>query len=258
MGKGEDTSELVRGMGWVPFIFHTVELVPLEGKKIRKELLSFLNQGPIEWMVLMSSTGVNLLFDNVSSEADVYEPLRRASFLAVGPRTKDTLMRYGVRKVSVPRKYSSSGVYEFFSQKNLENLRVVLVRSSSADDSLAESLLKRGAIVSTVNIYDSKIPTDLETTLEFLNGLSEGRFHAVLFTSAISVSNLFEIARVRLSLTTLVELLRRTRIGAIGPATAEELRRRGVESIVPDEYLIENALKKLLSKPAVDQKQLVS
>ena len=258
MGKGEDTAELVRMFGWVPFIFHTVELIPLDGKKIREQLRSLLIQGPIDWIVFMSSTGANLLFDNAVPEDEMGKLLRQASILAIGPKTKDAMVRYGKQDVSIPSRFSSGGVDEFFSQRNLENLRIVLVRSSSADDSLAESLANRGAVVSTVNAYDSKIPTNVGTAFDFLEGLSEGLFYAVLFTSAISVSNLFEIAKMKLTDTKLVVLLKRVRVGAIGPATAEELRKRGVDSVVPDDYLIESALRKLLGKPDVVQGQLAA
>lgn len=257
VGKGKDTAEIVRSLGWLPFIFHTVELRPFEGQKIREQFLSSLMQGPADWMVFMSSSGVSLLFDNVSSEANLREPLRGTRFLAVGPRTREALLHRGVEHVPVPDRYSSTGVDEFFFRIGPENLRVVLIRSSSADDSLSRSLTNQGATVSTINVYASSIPTDLKTAYNFLEALSERQFRAILFTSAVSVSNLFEIAKSKIKETDLVQLLKTARIGTIGPATAEELRRREVESIIPDEYLIESALRKLITEPTVLQHQTV-
>lgn len=257
VGKGKDTAEIVRSLGWLPFIFHTVELRPLEGQKIREQVLSPLMQGPVDWMVFMSSTGVNLLFANLPSEVNLRKPMRGTRFLAVGPRTQEALHHRGVKHVPVPDKYSSTGIDEFFSRMDPETLRVVLIRSSSADDSLSKSLTNRGATVSTINVYESIVPTDLRTAYDFLEALSEGRFHAILFTSAVSVSNLFEIAKPKIKETNLVQLLKTTRIGTIGPATAAELRRRGIESIIPEEYLIESALRKLISEPTVLQHHTV-
>jgi uroporphyrinogen-III synthase len=196
----------------------------------------------------MSSTGVKLLFDNLVSQRARQQFLDKTSCLAVGPRTKETLASYGATRTIVPERYSSAGVEEFFSKINVKNLRIVLIRSSSADDSLANSLASSGAIVTTVNAYESLVPEDQESTFSFLKGLASGRFSAVLFTSAISVSNLFKMAETKFDESQVVDLLRHLRVGAIGPATAMELQRRGIEPVIPEEYLIEAALKKLVNQ----------
>ena len=245
VGEGEDTAELIRSLGWTPFILHTVQLTPFDENRIKSEIQSCL-MSPADWIVFMSSTGVKLWFDNLISQTARQQFQNRTSFLAVGPRTRETLVSYGVTRTFVPERYSSAGVDEFFSRINDKNLRIVLVRSSSADDSLANSLASRGAIVITVNVYESSLPKDRETAFSFLEGLAGDRFSAVVFTSAVSVSNLFKIAKKRLDESSVVDLLKHLRVGAIGPATAVELRRRGIEPVVPEEFLIEAALKKLV------------
>src|SRR6266581_6743436 len=71
VGKGTDTAELVKSLGWTPFIFHTVELKPLDDQKIIGQIRSCLTQGQIDWIVFMSSTGVKLLFDVLTSHPRV-------------------------------------------------------------------------------------------------------------------------------------------------------------------------------------------
>ncbi|HEX9196322.1 MAG TPA: uroporphyrinogen-III synthase [Candidatus Bathyarchaeia archaeon] len=248
VGKGSDTAELVKNLGWIPFIFHTVELKPLDEQNILGQIQSSLIQGQPDWIVFMSSTGVKLLFDVLTSHPSVPRFPRETRLLAVGPRTRETLLRYGITEALVPKNYTSAGVGEWFGQLDPKHLRIVLVRSSSADDSLANSLTAKGAIVRTINIYDSAMPTDLQSVFDFLDGLRLGRFAAVLFTSAISVSNLFTIAETRFEGTGLIHRLNRILVGAVGPVTAERLRNRGVETNVPDEYLIEKAVAKLISQ----------
>ncbi len=248
VGKGGDTAELVRSLGWTPFIFHTVELKPLDEQKILGQIQSSLIQGQADWIVFMSSTGVKLLFDVLASHPSMPRFRRETRFLAVGPRTRETLLRYGIPETLVPKNYSSAGVDEWFGQLDPKHLRIVLVRSSSAEDSLANSLMGKGATVATINIYDSAMPTDPQSVFDFLDGLRLGRFAAVLFTSAISVSNFFTIAETEFEATWLIDRLNRILVGAVGPVTAERLRNRGVETNVPDEYLIEKAVAKLISQ----------
>ncbi len=250
VGTGRDTAEFVRRLGWTPFIFHTVELIPVDDEKIMAQIQSSLTQGQADWIVFMSSTGVKLLFDVLASHPSLPRFPHETRFLAVGPRTRDNLLRHGITQASVPEKYSSAGVDDWFSHLDPRNLRIVLVRSSSADDSLADSLISKGATVATINAYESGIPGDPKSVFDFLEGLRVGRFAAVLFTSAISVSNFFRIAETRVEGPGVVRLLKRIIVGAIGPITAEQLRNRGVVTNVPDEYLIEKAITKLISQSA--------
>src|SRR5438034_7301347 len=248
VGKGGDTAELVRNLGWTPFIFHTVELKPLDDQKIMAQIRSSLTQGQIDWIVFMSSTGVKLLFDVLASYPNLPRIPSETRFLAVGPRTRESLLHYGITQTIVTEKYSSTGLDEWFSHLNRKNPRIVLIRSLSANASLANSLRAKGATVTTVNIYDSAMPTDLQSVFDFLDGLRLGQFAAVLFTSAISVSNFFTIAETHFEGTGLIDRLNRILVGTVGPVTAERLRNRGVETNVPDEYLIEKAITKLISQ----------
>ena len=246
VGKGKDTAEFVKTLGWTPFILHTVELKPLDHRKIMEQFQSRLRNGPVDWIVFMSSTGVNLLFENLGS-SHLQGALLKVNLLAVGPRTRDALVRHGSNRVMIPERYSSAGVDEFFSRSNAENLRIILVRSSSADDSLATSLSSKGAVVTTINVYESLVPENLESATNFLERLSAGVFSAVLFTSAVSVSNLFKIAATKLPEESLTGLLKQVSVGAIGPATAQELQRHEIRSVLPETYLIEDALRELIS-----------
>src|SRR6266496_5122493 len=102
VGKGGDTAELVRNLGWTPFIFHTVELKPLDDQKIMTQIQSSLTQGQIDWIVFMSSTGVKLLFDVLATHPSLPRFPHETRFLAVGPRTRDNLLRHGITQASVP------------------------------------------------------------------------------------------------------------------------------------------------------------
>ena len=246
IGRGEDTARMVRALGWTPFIFHTVELKSLKSEQIQDQIRTAFSH-PVDWIVFMSSTGVKTFFENLASnnpETITVPPGSRV--LAIGPRTKESLLRYGVADALVPERYSSEGVGEWFSRETPKSSRVVLVRSASADDSLSESLRSRGATVATINVYESGMPSDTQSVFDLLSGLRANRFGAVLFTSAISVSKLFSMAWKKIDGTEVTGLLKRVPVGAIGPVTAEELRERGIKAIVPDEYLIENAVAKLV------------
>jgi uroporphyrinogen-III synthase len=249
VGHGEETSMFVRKLGWTPFLVHAVELKPLARSSILKEFSRVVGEGPIDWLVFMSSRGVDAFFDMLKSQSNnLPSGAGQPRIIAVGPMTSEALIRHGVRGAVVPEKYSSSGIVDYFSRFELKGQRIVLVRSSAADNYLSMSLTSGGAVVETLTIYRSTIPANVESVLDFVAGLEKGQFPVVLFTSAASASNLFSIAEREIPRSHLINLLRSRLVGAIGPATAERLRELGIDPSVPEKYLIENAIDELVKK----------
>ena len=246
---GKDTIRLVKEMGWNPLIVHTVELRPREQSEIFTELSQVLTGGPVDWLVLMSPNGANLLFDILRSHGNLLPSvLGDLQLLAVGPRTKDALARQGIRGVHLPDKFSSIGIGDFLRAQGLTGKRVLLARSSSADNSLGRELAKNGAIVETVNLYDSVIPSDATSFQRFVDLVQRGDIQAILFTSSLSASNLFLMSKNYVSVDELVPRLRKIRVGAIGPVTARRLAELGVPpTMMPKTFIIDDALKELLS-----------
>ena len=239
----------MRKLGWTPFIVHAVELKPLSRSSILKEFSRITGEGPIDWLVFMSSTGVDAFFDMLRPHSDnLPSAAGHPRIIAVGPMTSEALIRHGVQGAVVPEGYSSGGIVDYFSEFELKGQRIVLVRSSAADNHLSMSLTSRGAVVETITIYRSTIPAKVESVLDFLTGLEKEQFRAVLFTSAASASNLFSIAERENPRSHLIRLMSSTLVGAIGPATAERLRELGIDPSVPRRYLIEDAIEELVKK----------
>jgi len=248
-GLGEDTIRVVEEMGWNPLIVHAVELRPREESEIVGELSRVLTEGSVDWLVLMSPNGANLLLDILRSHGNLLPSvLGDLQLLAVGPRTKEALAKQGVRGVHLPDKFSSIGIGDFLRAQGLTGKRVLLARSSSADNSLGRELAKNGAMVDTVNLYDSVIPSDATSFQRFIDGIRRDDVQAILFTSSLSASNLFLMSKNYIGLDELVPRLRKIRIGAIGPVTARRLAELGVPpTMMPETFIIDDALKELLS-----------
>jgi len=247
VGQGEETSRFVRKLGWTPFIVHAVELRPLEQSSILKEFSRIVGEGPVDWLVFMSPTGVDAFFDMLKSHSSILpSALGQIRIMAVGPKTSTALRHHGIQDVVVPEKYSSAGIVNHLSRLEVKGQRVVLVRSSAADDRLATSVTSKGASVETMTIYQSVTPENRESLVDFVARLEKGQFQAILFTSAASASNLFSMAEHEIPVSQLIHLLRSLIVGAIGPATAERLRELGIDPTVPERYLIEDAIGRLV------------
>ncbi|HZD12447.1 MAG TPA: uroporphyrinogen-III synthase, partial [Candidatus Binatus sp.] len=225
VGKGEDTAEYVKQLGWNPLIVHSVQLVPRDPADLFSELRKIISDGSIDWAVFMSSQGVQQVFDILRSYGNLLPSLvGKFRVVAVGPKTRDALMKQGLQDVDMPMNYNSRGVARFLVESPLEQKRVLLVRSADADDFLDRTLSSKGAVVVTIPVYSSSQPED-STSIELLiEQLKKGRVDVILFTSSRSVSNLFSMVEKRIGPGKLVELLSKCVIGAIGPVTAQTLR----------------------------------
>lgn len=248
-GLGKDTNQLVRRLGWTPMIVHTVELKPREESEIYDQMSRVLTKGPVDWLVFMSPNGAGLLLNVLKSHGNLLpSALGDLQILAVGPKTKEALRNHGMTDVHVPDKFSSSGIVDYLETQGLDGRRVILTRSSAADDSLARALEKSRAMVDTVSLYDSIIPSDETSFQRFLDGTAKNEVQAMLFTSSLSASNLFLMSKNRLRPDELIRRLQRIRIGAIGPVTAQKLLQLEIPpAVMPDTFIIDDALKELLS-----------
>lgn len=248
-GEGRETAQLVQSLGWKPFIFHTVELKPLPQGEIVARLEKTLAEEAPEHVVFMSQTGVRVLFEAASTRPGVYERLKNRSLIAVGPRTRKALIEHGVQNALVPREYSTRGILTLLAAASTRRQRILLTRSSEATDDLEKALVAQGASVETLVLYQSVMPADTTSISSFLHSLEKSEFHAVLFTSAVSASNLFNIAEKIVSRKRLVKLLARTIVGAIGPVTSAKLRELGVRTdVVPSKYVIREAVQEIIKR----------
>jgi uroporphyrinogen-III synthase len=248
VGLGEDTTRTIKAMDWNALIVHTVELKPREDSEIFTDLSRVLNSGPVDWLVLMSPNGANLLFNILKSHGNLLpSAVGQLNILAVGPKTREALAKQGILGVHMPDHFSSKGVADFLYTRGVEGKRVMLARSFAADKSLASELSKNGAVVDTVNLYNSAIPSETTSFQRFENGIQENQIQAILFTSSLSASNLFLMSKNEGRLDDLALRLRKLRVGAIGPVTAQRLIELGIPpTVVPGTFIIDDALKELL------------
>ena len=247
-GRGVETAEFIRQLGWNPLIVHTVELRPRDPLGVFAEVRTILSEGALDWLIFMSPEGVQLLFDILRTHSNLLPSiLGRLRIVAVGPRTREAVLKQGVRDVSIPDNYSSDGVAAFLSTSPLDGKRVVLARSSEANDSLATTLTSKGAKVTTTRLYSSSAPDDRSTVETFVEELKHGTVGGVLFTSSQSATNLFKMAEDEIAPPELAGLLRNCLVGAIGPTTAKKLRDLGIQpDIVPTRYLINEAARAIV------------
>jgi uroporphyrinogen-III synthase len=235
--------ELATKENAIPMPIPTIELVS-KGDKIVDEFLSDIESFDPDYSVFMSSKAVKLLFD-VAKNNGKYQNLQLAIantiVIAVGPKTSEALQKEGIRVSHMPSKYSSVGVGETFTKLNAEGKKVIIPRSGASTEFLAKLLQKIGLQVKENYLYDVQASSELSQWQEFKDSFSKNKVDGIVFTSASSVRGFFEIMSEDYGQSELTKRLQKLQIVAIGPFTAEELKKFDAVPQVADVHTVSGA-----------------
>ncbi|NDB33542.1 MAG: uroporphyrinogen-III synthase [Nitrososphaeria archaeon] len=226
----------------IPLPIPTIELMP-KGDKIVDDFLNDVKEFQPDYSVFMSSKAVKLLFD-VAKSANKYSQLQLAiantMVMAVGPKTKQALEDEGIKVSFMPSKFSSVGVGEQFTKMNAEGKKVIVPRSGASTEFLAKLLEKIGLVVKENHLYDVQAFSDHTQWKSFKELFSQNKIDGIVFTSASSVRGFFEIMAY-FDNKDLLKKLEKIQIVAIGPFTAEELKKFNIEPKTADVHTVPGA-----------------
>ena len=242
----EDSAEfiqLVTKDNAKPIPLPTIELVS-KGEKIVDEFLNSVKEYNPDYSVFMSSKAVKLLFDT-AKQSSKFEELQLAVantiVMAVGPKTKIALEEQGIKVAHMPNRYSSVGVGEVFTKLNAVGKKVIVPRSGASTPFLKELLAKIGLDILEIHLYDVCAFRDTTQWNEFRELFSQNKVDGIVFTSASSVRAFFEIMTKDYDQNVLLENLQKTNVVAIGPFTADELKKFQVQNTISEVHTVPGA-----------------
>ncbi|MGQ0795219.1 MAG: uroporphyrinogen-III synthase [Nitrosopumilaceae archaeon] len=240
----EEFIELIRTANAKPIPLPTIELVS-KGEKIVDEFLYTIKNDDPDFSVFMSSKAVKLLFDTarkILKFENLQLAIANTTVIAVGPKTKAALESEGIRVAYTPQhRFSSVGVGEVFTKLNAIGKKAIIPRSGASTPFLAQLLEKIGVQVKELYLYDVCPFKDPSQWNEFRTLFSDNKIDGIIFTSASSVNAFFEIMLVDYDKKMLLENLLKTKLVAIGPFTADELKKFDLVPIVADVHTVAGA-----------------
>ncbi len=235
--------ELARQHNAKPVPLPTIELVS-KGEKIVDEFLDSLRKYDPDYSVFMSSKAVKLLFDtarNLSKINELKLAVANTMVMSVGPKTTIALENEGIKVNHQPNTYSSVGVGELFTKLNAVGKKVIVPRSGASTPFLKELLNKIGLDVFEIHLYDVCAFRDTTKWNEFRELFSKNKVDGIIFTSASSVRGFFEIMAKDYPENTLLDNLSKLLVVAIGPFTADELKKFNVQNTVSQVHTVAGA-----------------
>jgi uroporphyrinogen-III synthase len=220
---GDGVAATLRGQGAVPVIAPLINFAPTDDIATLEGALAELAAGSFDWVTLTSATTVDVLF--------AYRAVIPATtkVAAVGETTAAALQAAGYRVDLVPdRDNSAAGMAAQLLALEPEPRDILTLRSEIAKPVLTKRLQDAGHRVRSVVAYRT---VGVPVTERIAHDVASGRINAILVTSgsvAEQVHNQFP------------HIPDSTLIAAIGPRTAKDARKAGLEvDVVAERQTVE-------------------
>jgi len=146
--------------------------------------------------------------------------------VAVGPSTAEALLEQGMKADVMPDTYSAEGMKELFADKEVENKKFIFPGAKTRAGNFHEYLKGRGASVSMVTTYQTKMVTYPEGHIDKF--LKDNEIDLVTFASPSAAKAMLEN----------VEHISQ-QIVSIGKTTADEVKLLGYDSRYPDDFTLD-------------------
>ncbi len=207
----------------------TIEIRPVTGEEMEELDKTLQNISEYGWILFLSPNGVRFFFRRMKAAGKDLRSLSNCRIFSMGPSTTRTLDEYGIRPDATPLESHANGVLEFFrSQIEFSGQQqFLLVRGDRGDRAIPDGLAAMGYKVRQVTAYENRTPELPDYLRDRVSGGFENRnFHLAVFYSPSAFRNLVAL------LTKQAEAIRRTTGLAIGPTTADLLKKDGVTQIL--------------------------
>lgn len=223
--RSVEMAELIRRQGGDPFVAPSMREVPVEENVNVFRFADQLLAGDYEMMILLTGVGtrqLNRLLAPRYGETAFADALRNLAIVARGPKPMAALRELGLTPaVIVPEPNTWREVLQAIEGR--AERKIAVQEYGRPNVELLDALRARGAEVTAVRVYRYGLPEDAEPLREAARLLAAGEFQAALFTSAVQMGNLAQVARDQGIEAAVLAALRKCLIGSIGPTTTEAL-----------------------------------
>jgi uroporphyrinogen III methyltransferase / synthase len=211
--------DLLEQQGAEVIEFPTIEIVPMASYERLDAALEQL--ATYDWLIFTSVNGVQYFMERLHAQQKEIAHLQHLKIATIGPATAQAVEALSLRVQAVPEEYRAEALVTVLGE--VKGKRMLLPRAEQARAVLPKELQALGAQVDEIAAYQT-VPPQTTAVQEVRTLLQAGRVDMVTFTSSSTVRNFAML----FSTDELPTLCRQTRIGCIGPITADTARECGM------------------------------
>ncbi len=211
-------SKLLAERGAQPIELPTIEIqsVPdlAELDQSMRDLSGF------DWVIFTSANGVESFWDRLVALGKDARQFGSVKIGAIGPATAEALAEHGLYPDFIPVEYTSEGILEGLSERDIKGCRILLPRADIAPKYLVEGIAGLGAEPVEVTAYLTISPVGVAEKAKQM--LLDGTIDIITFASSSTVTNLIKL------LGNDWKAAQQAKIACIGPVTAATAKDAGL------------------------------
>jgi uroporphyrinogen-III synthase len=194
------------------------------------------------YVVLMTGEALRRLLGFAEREGlrdQVLAALGRTRTVTRGPKPVRALKEVGLAPTKVAEVPTTPGIIECLRGEALQGQIIGVTLYGQPNPALVQFLESAGASVQTVLPYVLAPAADAHRVINLIGQMARNEVDVLLFTSSSQVDRLFDVAAEHGLEDTLRQGLDRTRVAAVGPVVADNLRQRGTPvDICPEQGFV--------------------
>src|SRR5579864_4230660 len=198
--RSTEIARLIASYGGVAQVAPATKEGPAQSSPDVSHFASELLSGKLDLVIFLTGVGTRALsraIEPYCSREQFVSALSRTSVLARGPKPVSALKELGVPITwTVPEPNTWREILQLLDANNvpLKGRTVAVQEHGIPSPQLIEGLRQRGAETLTVHVYDWALPDDLAPLKNAIAALQNDRVDIVLFTSAVQVHHLIQVA----------------------------------------------------------------
>jgi uroporphyrinogen-III synthase len=234
--RSQEMAKLISNFGGHPTVAPSMREVPLEENTEALDFAAALRQGQLDMVICLTGVGTRALtkvVETVYPREEFVAALNKVAVVARGPKPLAALRELGVRvSLTVPEPNTWRELLQSLDDNReslpLPDSRVAVQEYGVSNPELLEGLVARGASVTSVPVYQWRLPEELSPLRHAVGLLARGKVDVVLFTSSAQVQHLLQIAAGMGLKKDVLRAFARIVIVSIGPITSQELQEHGI------------------------------
>jgi uroporphyrinogen-III synthase len=211
-----------------------------------------LAAGRFAYVVLMTGEALRRLLgfaERAGIRDTVVTALGRTKTITRGPKPVRALKEVGLTPTKIAETPTTDGVIATLRRESLRGQTVGVTLYGEPNLPLVHFLEEQGAAARTVLPYVYAPAADADRVAELIEQLAAGKVDVFVFTSSPQVERLYEVATARGKLMQLQLGMTQTRVAAVGPVVAENLRVKDARvDICPEQGFVMKNLVQLIRR----------
>ena len=227
--RAAEIATLIENYGGRAIVAPATREVPAASSADVAGFAGALLEAKIDLVIFLTGVGTRALARAIQpfcAREDFVSALGKVPVLARGPKPAAALHELGVPiQWNVPEPNTWREILKVLDSNKvtLQDRRVAVQEYGVPSKHLVRGLQERGAEVLAVHVYDWALPEDTAPLRNAIQALIAGSVHVTLFTAAIQVHHLLQVADEMSCRDSLVAALSKIKVASIGPVTSEAL-----------------------------------